>query len=95
MHDRTSHLSSVNEAREESSAIKSLCGQNTTHTTHSTSTDQTGIWTPCTQAQPTIPSPEEFGWTMESGHWMPVWITLQRFQGHSVSSLNVPARVTA
>ena len=31
---------------------------------------------PCTQAQPTIPSPEEFGWTMELGHCMPVWITL-------------------
>ena len=75
-HDRTSHLSSVNEAREESSAIKSLCGQKppTQHTRRVLY--QTGIWTPCTQAQPTIPSPEEFGWTMESGHWMPVWITL-------------------
>jgi len=28
------------------------------------------------QAQPIIPSPEEFGSTMESGYWVPVWITL-------------------
>ena len=37
---------------------------------------QAGSWTTCTQTQPEIPSPEKFGWTMESGRWVPVWITL-------------------
>ena len=28
-----------------------------------------------TQAQPTTPHPKDFALTMESGYWMPVWIT--------------------
>ena len=81
MYDRTSHLSCVNEAREEI-----FCQKNQSMDKIPPTQDallqhtrralyQAGIWTTCTQAQPMIPSPE-FGWTMESGHWVPVWITL-------------------
>ena len=81
MYDSTSCLSSVNK-KEKNLHQKSLCGQNTTHT-RCTASKHTGralylaeIWTRCTQAQPTVPSPEESGWTMESRHWVLVWITL-------------------
>ena len=82
MYDRTCHLSCVNEAREEI-----FCQKNQSidripptkdallqHTKRALY--QAGLWTTCTQTQPTIPSPDEFGWTMESGHWVPLWITL-------------------
>ena len=80
MYDRTSHLSSVNEARKEIFCQKNQSVDKIPPTqdallqhTHQ-ALYQAGIWTTCTQAQPTIPSPEQFGWTKESGHWVPITI---------------------
>ena len=82
MYDRTSHLSSVNETTKEIFCQKNQSVDKIPPTqdallqhTHR-ALYQAGIWTTCTQAQPTIPSPEQFGWTKESGHWVPVWITI-------------------
>ncbi|XP_071963322.1 uncharacterized protein [Antedon mediterranea] len=36
---------------------------------------QGGIWTTCQNAEPTIPTPEDWGWTLEDTHWKPVWMT--------------------
>ena len=71
MYDRTSHLSCVNEAREEMFCRKNhsmdkipptqdALLQHTRRTLY-----QAGVWTTCTQAQPTIHSPEEFGWATD------------------------------
>ena len=83
MYDRTSHLSSVNEAREEIFCQRIIlwtkyhpCTQDALLQHTQQALYHAGLWTSCTQAQPTIPPPEEFGRTMESGHWVPMWITL-------------------
>ena len=47
---------------------------------------QAGIWTTCTQAQPKIPSPEQFGWTIRSQViGFQCESLFQRFQEHAVS----------
>ena len=82
MYDRTSHLSGVNGAREEifcqrNHSMEKIPPTQDALLQHTRRTlYQAGIWTTCTQTQPEIPSPEEFSWTMESGRWVPVWITL-------------------
>ena len=85
MYDRTSHLSCVNEAREEIFCQKNhsidriplTCDALLQHTR----------WALYQAGK--IPSPKDIGWTMESGHW---GLHFQRFQKHAVSSLNVPAK---
>ena len=37
---------------------------------------QAGIWTSSTRANQDIPSPQDFGWTKDSGSWLPVWMTI-------------------
>ncbi|KAJ8353418.1 hypothetical protein SKAU_G00209850 [Synaphobranchus kaupii] len=37
---------------------------------------QAGVWATSTQIQQVIPSPQDYGWTKESGSWMPVWLTI-------------------
>ena len=37
---------------------------------------QAGIWTTSTQAEPVVPSPQEFAWTKVSDLWVPVWMTI-------------------
>lgn len=37
---------------------------------------QAGIWSASRQAHVTIPSPEEFGWSLHAGQWEPLWMTL-------------------
>ena len=87
MYDRTSNLSCVNEAREEI-FVKRIIPWRKYHPHNLVY--PAGIWTTCTQEQPEIPSSEEYGWIMESGHWVPVLITLPE---HVVNSLNLLARV--
>ena len=36
----------------------------------------TGIWTTSTQAEQTIPTPQDYGWTKELESWVPVWSTI-------------------
>ncbi len=39
---------------------------------------QAGIWTACTEAEPVIPSQDDFVWTEDelTNLWVPVWITI-------------------
>ena len=37
---------------------------------------QAGIWATSTQTQKVIPFPQDYGWTNESGSWVPVWSTI-------------------
>ena len=37
---------------------------------------QAGIWTSSTRANQDIPSPQDYGWTKDSGSWLPVWMTI-------------------
>ena len=37
---------------------------------------QAGIWTPSTQSEQAVPSPQEFSWTKEADSWIPVWETI-------------------
>ena len=84
LYDKTSSLSSVNEAREELFCRKNRSIDNIPPTQNALlqhtqrAVYQAGIWTTSTQVHQVVPSPSEFGWskspTAES--WVPVWITI-------------------
>ncbi|XP_071477249.1 uncharacterized protein [Diadema antillarum] len=82
MYDVTSNLVSVNEARRELFCKRKRNLENIPPTQDALLQHikrvlyQSGIWTTCRQAQSAVPSPEGWGWTMEDGHWAPVWLTI-------------------
>ncbi|KAK3889183.1 hypothetical protein Pcinc_006755 [Petrolisthes cinctipes] len=82
LYDRTSPLSSINEARREL-----FCQKNRTMDKLPPTSDalqqhvrravyQAGIWTTSRQTQYVVPSPQDFAWTKVSGSWVPVWMTV-------------------
>uniref|UniRef100_UPI00358E90E1 uncharacterized protein isoform X2 n=1 Tax=Myxine glutinosa TaxID=7769 RepID=UPI00358E90E1 len=82
MYDVTSNLVSVNDARRELFCKKKRSLEKIPPTQDALLQHikrvvyQGGIWTTSRQAQPTVPSPEEWGWTMQNDHWVPVWMTI-------------------
>ena len=84
LYDKTSSLSSANEAREELFCRKNRSIDNIPPTQNALlqhtqrAVYQAGIWTTSTQVHQVVSSPSEFGWskspTAES--WVPVWITI-------------------
>ena len=82
LYDRTSPLSSVNEARRELFCQKNRAMDRLPPTSdallqhvHRT-VYQAGIWTTSRQTQFVVPSPQDFSWTKVSGSWVPVWMTI-------------------
>ena len=82
LYDKTSPLSSVNEAR-----MELFCHKNREmdklpptkdallqHTRRAVY--QTGVWTMSTQTHLVVPSPQDFAWTKVSESWVPVWMTI-------------------
>ena len=82
LYDRTSPLTSINEAREVLFCKKNRSVERIPPTQNALlqhvrrAVYQAGIWTTSTQEQQSVPSPHEFGWTKESNSWSPVWITI-------------------
>eukprot|EP00057_Strongylocentrotus_purpuratus_P020933 XP_011675407.1 PREDICTED: uncharacterized protein LOC100891484 [Strongylocentrotus purpuratus] len=74
LYDITSNLLSVNEARRELFCKKKRSLENIPPTQDALLQHikrvlyQGGIWTTCRQAQPSVPPPEGWGWTMEDNH---------------------------
>jgi hypothetical protein len=82
LYDRTSALSSVNEARQEL-----FCQKNRSMDIIPPTQDallhhsqravyQAGIWTTSAHVQQDVPSPETFAWAKVSEIWAPVWISI-------------------
>ena len=84
LYDKTSPLSSVNEARKDLFCHKSRSidrippTQNVLLQHSQRAVYQAGIWTTSTQVQQMIPSPQEFAWakTSSTQTWQPVWMTI-------------------
>lgn len=82
LYDRTSHLASINVAREELFCRKNRSVERIPPTQNALlqhvkrAIYQAGIWTTSTLEQQVVPSPHEFGWSKESKSWIPVWITI-------------------
>ena len=82
LYDRTSPLTSVNEAREELFCRKNRAPDKIPPTQDALlqharrAVYQAGIWTTSTQAQQIVPTPREFAWVKESDVWVLVWITI-------------------
>ena len=82
LYDKTSTLSSVNDARkklfcEANRAMERLPPTQDALLQHIKRTIyQAGIWT-STDTLQIIPSPEQYAWTKVSDSWVPVWITTQ------------------
>ena len=82
LYDKTSPLNSVNETRRElfcqrNRAMDKLPPTKDALLQHvRRAVYQAGIWTSSTEAQPVVPSPQDFAWTKESDSWVPVWVTI-------------------
>ncbi len=82
MYDRTSPLTSINEAREELFCKRRLSVERMPPTQDvllqhcKRSLYQAEIWTTSMQVQQMLPSPEDYSWTKTSNSWAPVWITI-------------------
>ncbi|CAB3981604.1 Hypothetical predicted protein, partial [Paramuricea clavata] len=82
LYDRTSSLSSVNETRKELFCQKSPPMEKLPPTQDALlqhirrTVYQAGIWTTSTQAEPVVPSPQDFAWTKVADSWVPVWMTM-------------------
>ena len=82
LYDRTSSLSSVNEARRDlfchkNQAMERVPPTQDTLLQHTLRVIyQAGIWMTSDRAQQAIVSPQHFGWTKAEHSWLPVWLTL-------------------
>lgn len=87
LYDRTSSLSSVNETRKElfcqkNPPLEKLPPTQDALLQHIRRTVyQAGIWTTSTQAEPVVPSPQDFAWTKVADSWVadswvPVLVTM-------------------
>ena len=82
LYDRTSPLTSINEAREELFCRKNRSVDRIPPTQNALlqhvkrAVYQAGIWTTSTLEQQLVPSPNDFGWAKDSKSWTPVWITI-------------------
>ena len=82
LYDKTSPLSSVNEARMElfchkNRAMDKLPPTKDALLQHTRrAVYQAGVWTMSTQTHLVVPSPLDFAWTKVSESWVPVWMTI-------------------
>ena len=82
LYDKTSHLSSVNEARMELFCHKNRAMDNLPPTKDALlqhtrrAVYQAGVWTMSTHTHLVVPSPQDFAWTKVSESWVPVWMTI-------------------
>ena len=82
LYDKTSPLSSVNEARMElfchkNRAMDKLPPTKDALLQHTRrAVYQAGVWTMSTQTHLVVPSPQDFAWTKVSESWVPVWMTI-------------------
>ena len=82
LYDKTSHLTSVNECRNDLFCHMNRSMANFPPTLNfllqhaRRAVYQAGIRTTCKQPQPHIPSRRDFAWTETSGTWEPVWMTI-------------------
>ena len=81
LYDKTSPLTSVNEARKELFCKKNLAMDKLPPTQDALlqhlrrAVYQAGIWTTSTQTQQVFPSPQQYAWNKVSNLWVPVWMT--------------------
>ena len=87
LYDRTSALSSVNEARQKLFSRGSRSLENIPPTqaalvqhTRRAAYQAGHVWATCLQREPQLPSPSDWGWTNESSRWEPVWSDLSQAQ---------------
>ena len=82
VYDKSSPLCSINQVRKElfchgNRAMERLPPTQDALLQHiKRAVYQTGIWATSTQSHQLIPPPHNFGWTKESGSWVPVWLTI-------------------
>lgn len=87
LYDRTSRLTTVNEARQELFSKKARTLENIPPTQasllqHIKRAVFQGcyIWGQALLKQPTIPSPSRWGWQLENDRWVPFWTTQRQAQ---------------
>ena len=82
MYDKGSTSVDINEARREmftkkSTGIESIPPTKDALLQHAKrAVYQAGIWSTCYQNEPIYPNPQEFGWRVEEGKYVPLWMTL-------------------
>ena len=83
MYDRTSSKTSVNDARKQLFAQKGRAldaipptGAALVEHVKRTAYQAGHCWGQVLVSSPVLPSPQEWGWTMDDGIWKPVWTTI-------------------